>query len=233
MSTQFRTIQLLLGEDLSQGDDLEVKSIVSGVRKGWASPLETVEKQAKRCWKKLSPEQQNDLCSLMSVLLQKLLASPESPANTKSFIPSDKAEAVAITIGLLNLSKSLEHVARAFIRRAQAKNEAVLSDSDVEAAIRGNLYDLSTISVREFAKAHGKHITGMVKCGDGLPKIDIPVSLSNLLSAISKTPAMKQREAILAVFQLLMNVSGKLKDAQQQLTTEFASMKLKRPDSAL
>lgn len=231
MNTLFPTIQLLLTEDFSAEDHYEVKSIVSDVRRGWTSPLETVEKQVKRCWKKISPEQQQELCSLMTVLLEKLLTSPESPANTKGFVPSDKAEAVATTIGLLGLSKSVEHLAKSFIRRAQAKNEVVLPDGDMEAAIRGTLYDLNTISVREFAKAHGKHLNGMVKCADGYPRIDIPISLSNLLSAISKTPAMKQREAIIAVFQLLMNVSKKLKEAQQQLTTEFASMKLKRQET--
>lgn len=234
MTQRHDTFKQFLLEDDDEDIVSGLRKLVSDIRTNWRSPFSSTRTQELKLWKKLTPEQQDNLQQLFSDVVQGLLVDVSRPVNINAFRPTTRHEAAYIPIAFQTLAQGAAEVGKGVLSSAEARGIIDAKQaSQFESQYDGDGSKPIDVSIgkviSDFITAHRPKLTNIVgQYEDDGVCFKVPALRMAFLNAIEhkETPPDKRAEAVRGVHYLLLKMSFQLFQAGRQVEAKYKGSSL-------
>lgn len=220
---EFPTLKQFLSED-DEDIVFGLRRLLSDIQSTWRSNRSTVKAEQLKLWKKLSPDQQQDLNEQFHLVMLSAIGDSMRPLKISGFNPTTKIEANFIVSTFMLLVKDVQHIGRALLSRASTGTEPIIDDAEEQQMLTDFAETKMPIErplgpvTLKFVEDHKDQLTRLLVDEEqgafGLKVSTVPGALH---TALMKTPADKRKEALKGVHYLLGRMAYQFSQAHTQL----------------
>lgn len=229
---EFPTLKQFLRED-DEDIVFGLRRLLSDIQSTWRSNRSATKAEQLKLWKKLSPDQQQDLNEQFHLVLLSAIGDAMRPLKISGFNPTSKIEANFIVATFMALTKDVQHIGRSLLGRVAAGPSPIIDDAKEQQLLTDFAETKMPVErplgpvTLKFVTEHKDQLLRLLVDEDagafGLNVNTIPRALD---AALQKTPADKREEALLGIHYLLTRMAFQFSQAATLLGNQFSRKSL-------